>query len=76
MAGRFILPSKPHARSNRHPHAAPLPAALETVWRKEPFGAKWTLGLPLDKTMKTMSALQAKNAFGLMIDTARRASAH
>jgi len=25
----------------------------------------------LDKTMKTMSAREAKNAFGLMIDTAR-----
>ncbi len=39
--------------------------------QKEPFCPKWPHGSPQDLAMKTMSAREAKNAFGLMIDTAR-----
>jgi prevent-host-death family protein len=39
--------------------------------QKEPFCPKWPHGSPQDSAMKTMSAREAKNAFGLMIDTAR-----
>lgn len=33
----FILPSLNRPYSPRNPRAAPLPAATETAWRKEPF---------------------------------------
>jgi len=39
--------------------------------QKELFCPKWPHGSPQDSAMKTMSAREAKNAFGLMIDTAR-----
>jgi prevent-host-death family protein len=42
-------------------------------WQKEPFRPKWRKGMSRDSTMKTMSAREAKNGFGLMIDTARAA---
>jgi prevent-host-death family protein len=38
---------------------------------KELFRPKWLHGSPQESAMKTMSAREAKNAFGLMIDTAR-----
>jgi hypothetical protein len=33
----FILPSLNRPYSSRNPRAAPLSAATETAWRKEPF---------------------------------------
>jgi prevent-host-death family protein len=39
--------------------------------QKEPFRPKWRNGSPRNSAMKTMSAREAKNGFGLMIDTAR-----
>ena len=42
-------------------------------WQKEPFRPKWRNCMSRDSTMKTMSAREAKNGFGLMIDTARAA---
>ena len=39
--------------------------------KKEPFCPKWPHGSLRKSAMKTMSAREAKNAFGLMIDTAR-----
>src|SRR3546814_9368641 len=38
---------------------------------KELFQAKWPQRGVTDSVMKSMSAREAKNAFGLMIDTAR-----
>ena len=39
--------------------------------QKEPFCPKWPHGSLRKSAKKTMSAREAKNAFGLMIDTAR-----
>jgi prevent-host-death family protein len=40
-------------------------------WQKEPFRPKWRKRMSRDSAMKAMSAREAKNGFGLMIDTAR-----
>ncbi|WP_298111802.1 type II toxin-antitoxin system prevent-host-death family antitoxin [Bradyrhizobium sp.] len=39
--------------------------------QKELLCPKWRDGSPRKSTMKTMSAREAKNAFGLMIETVR-----
>jgi prevent-host-death family protein len=52
----------PSASESRRPHRD---------CRKELFRPKWRKGSPRDSAMKTMSAREAKNGFGLMIDTAR-----
>ena len=46
---------------------------LTFPWQKELFRPKWRNCMSRDSTMKTMSAREAKNGFGLMIDTARAA---
>jgi prevent-host-death family protein len=43
----------------------------QTPLAKGPFWPKWRKLMSRDFVMKTMSAREAKNAFGLMIDTAR-----
>lgn len=45
--------------------------AADSGCRKEPFRPKWRNESPRNSAMKTMSAREAKNGFGLMIDTAR-----
>lgn len=42
-----------------------------TIAKKSHFVLNGSIGIRLDSTMKTMSAREAKNSFGLMIDTAR-----
>ena len=59
-------------------HRAAMPrkygfSCLSYPWQKEPFRPKWRNCMSRDSTMKTMSAREAKNGFGLMIDTARAA---
>lgn len=60
----------------RHRAATPRKygfSCLSSPWQKEPFRPKWRNCMSRDSTMKTMSAREAKNGFGLMIDTARAA---
>ena len=58
-------------------HIAALPAIVRLApfrdCLKELFRPKWRNCMSRDSTMKTMSAREAKNGFGLMIDTARAA---
>jgi prevent-host-death family protein len=49
----------------------PVCRADSSTCQKELFRPKWRNSSVPDATMKTMSAREAKNAFGLMIDTAR-----
>jgi prevent-host-death family protein len=44
---------------------------IETAWTKRAIMPIMAHLTPWDSSMKTMSAREAKNAFGLMIDTAR-----
>ncbi|OIR00849.1 hypothetical protein GALL_171880 [mine drainage metagenome] len=78
------LPRNALKRNNRNrPHLAalylairlPTPGPSEMTadcrCEKEPYCPKWRNGSPRESAMKTMSAREAKNGFGLMIDTAR-----
>jgi len=71
----FILPSYSPSSweliSNSEYAHLPGQNRKHAVAKKELFCPKWRNGTPRESAMKTMSAREAKNAFGLMIDTAR-----